>query len=129
MKIKSLTARKIITSLFLIYSMFVSIALAESDVEIPVHQLVSVKYNDTMQSSDPEVMMRQFEYMSSATPDALLQFYRDSAFVKSCEKNDMADNFMCALAEHGKVHTGHVFISTKTVDDQTAVFADYFYNQ
>lgn len=115
--------------LALIYSMFVSIAQAESDVEIPVHHLVSVKYNDAMQSSDPEVMMRQFEYMSSATPDALLQFYRNSAFVESCEKNDMADNFMCALAEHGKVRTGHVFISTKTTGDQTEVFADYFYNQ
>ena len=129
MKIESLTARKTKISLLLIHSLFVSIALAESDVEIPVHQLVSVKYNDTMKSSNPEVMMRQFEYMSSATPDALLRFYRDSAFVESCEKNDMADNYMCVLAEHGKVHTGHVFISTKTTDDQTEVFADYFYNQ
>jgi hypothetical protein len=71
-------------------------------------------------------MMRQFEYTSSASPEELLQFYRSSEHTQSCDYNDMADNYMCKLAKHGKVFSGYVFIPSESKNGVTVIMADYF---
>lgn len=103
------------------------VTLAEFEVEIPLLKLVEMKYNDVDPSSNPDVMWRQFEYTSSASPKELLKFYEDNKFTESCPYNDMADNYMCKLAEQGRISTGHVFIPSKSKGDITVILADYFF--
>ena len=105
------------------------IASAEQNLEIPVFSLVKMNFNDLDPSSDPEVMMRQFEYISSASPEDLLKFYRASAHIQVCDYNDMADNYMCQLTKHGKVSSGYVFIPSKSKHGETVILADYFFKR
>lgn len=98
-------------------------------LEIPVFSLVKINFNEVDPSSDPEVMMRQFEYTSSASAEVLLKLYRSSEHIKSCEYNDLADNYMCQLVKLGKVFSGHVFIPSNSNHGEVVIFADYFYIQ
>ena len=113
----------LLTFLLSLSSLFV---FADENLEIPVLKLVKMNFNELDPSSDPEVMMRQFEYTSSASPEELLQFYRDSEHTQSCDYNDMADNYMCKLAKHGKVSSGYVFIPSESKNGVTVILADYF---
>lgn len=100
-----------------------------SGVELPVLQLRKMNFNDSDPSSNPDLMMRQFEYASNASPQELLTFYKESPHVKSCSYNDNADNHWCKLDKHGKIHSGSVFIPTKARGGLVEVFVDYFYNK
>ena len=102
---------------------------ADENLEIPVLKQVKMNFNELDPSSDPEVMMRQFEYTSSASPEELLQFYRSSEHTQSCDYNDMADNHICKLTKHGKVSSGYVFIPSESKNGETVILADYFLNQ
>lgn len=104
-----------------------NVSAAKNVLEIPVHQMVKMNFNDADSSSKPEVMWRQFEYTSSATPEELLKFYRASKHVKSCDYNDMADNYMCKLAKHNEVSSGYVFIPSQSKNGEVVILADYFF--
>ncbi len=103
------------------------VVYGNSDVEIPLYKLQKMNYNDSDKSSKPELLMRQFEYKSTASTKELIEFYNESSHIKSCEYNELADNHRCHLSKHGKVSSGSIFISSKPRNGLTAVFADYFY--
>ena len=115
--------------LILLFTLISAPTFAEQNFEIPILSLVKMNYNDVDPSSDPEVMMRQFEYISSASPEELLKFYRASEYIKSCDYNDMADNYICQLTKHGKVSSGYVFIPSKSKQGHVKILADYFFTQ
>ena len=118
---------KLLLSLLLSLTLFS--VFADENLEIPVLKLLKMNFNELDPSSDPEVMMRQFEYTSSASPEELLQFYRSSEHTQSCNYNDMADNHICKLTKQGKVSSGYVFIPSESKNGVTVILADYFLNQ
>lgn len=115
------------TQLILSLIIFATLGCVNSEVEIPVLKLVKMKYNDVNPSSKPEVLMRQFEYTSSASPAELLKFYEDSIYTESCPYNEMADNYMCELAMQGKISSGHIFIPAQSKGSTNVILADYFF--
>lgn len=117
--------KKIIT--LLSFVMFVVMAHGNSEIEIPLYKVKKLNFNDSDKSSEPGLLMRQLEYLSTASTEELIEFYKKSPYVKSCSYNELADNYHCKLAKHGKVSSGDVFISTKSRNGLTEVFADYFY--
>lgn len=102
-------------------------ALATEEFELPAHQLRSVKFNDVMESTKPGVMMRQVAYLSAASSEDLVAFYRELPVVKTCRRNPMALNFHCKLTSHGTISSGDLFIGLTEEDGLIEVFADYFY--
>ncbi|MCX7552263.1 hypothetical protein OS175_00105 [Marinicella sp. S1101] len=113
--------------LVLVFGLNLNPAKAADDLEIPLYQMLKMNFNEADPSSNPEVMMRQFEYISSASLADILAFYRDSDHTQSCEYNDMADNYICRLAKHKKVSSGYVFIPAQSKGGEVTVLADYFF--
>lgn len=105
----------------------VTSACVDSTVEIPLFEFDSMNFNDKDKSSNPKFMMRQLEYLSTASSSELLAFYENNEYTKHCKYNESADNYLCDLAEVGKVKSGMIAIPSKSKGDRTKVFANYFY--
>ena len=98
---------KLTASLFL----FSALIYAAGDIEIPVYPGSSIQEEDSMPSS---------------TPAQVLEFYRGSPYVKKCEANPMAENYVCELKAFNAITAGTLFIDRKPKRGKVEVYASYF---
>lgn len=97
-----------------------------AEIEIPVYPGSSIEYEESMQSSKPDIVMRDIQILSPATDQQLLDFYKKSPFIKHCKENTMADNFVCDFTPYKGVKNGNLFIDRKMKKGKTGVYANYF---
>lgn len=95
--------------------------------ELPVLKLFKITSNEAIPSSKPSLMMRQFVYISSATPEEILKFYKESPHIDSCRYNRNGDNYWCDFSKHGRISSGSLFIPKTSKNGFVEVFSDYFY--
>ena len=120
---RSVTMRlKLTASLFL----FSALIYAAGDIEIPVYPGSSIQEEDSMPSSKPDQILRDVLYRAPATPAQVLEFYRGSPYVKKCEANPMAENYVCELKAFNAITAGTLFIDRKPKRGKVEVYASYF---
>lgn len=112
-------------SLIAIFLLSTTVVVA-ADIEIPVYPGSNIESRDSMQSSQPDVVMRDIQYRAPATTQQLLEFYQNSPYIKKCEENTMADNYICGLKAYKGITSGYLFIDRNTKAGKTEVYANYF---
>ena len=100
---------------------------AQTPPEVPPFPDSEIIFSEEMDSSNPDILMKQVELSSTAASEDILDFYKKCEFVDSCEKNDMADNYICKLKTHDVIKSGYVFIDDHQKKGKTNIFMDYFY--
>ena len=113
--------------LFFCIVLFSHWVLSETPPEVPPFPSSEITFSEEMDSINPDILMKQVELSSTAAPEDILEFYQKSEFVDSCEKNDMADNYICKLKTHDVIKSGYVFIDDHQKKGKTNIFMDYFY--
>ena len=113
---------KSVASLFL----FSALTYAAGDIEIPVYPGSSIEEEDSIPSSKPDQDLWDVLYKAPASPEQVLEFYRGSPYVKKCEVNPMADNYLCELKAFNRIIAGTLFIDRKAKRGKVEVYASYF---
>lgn len=94
---------------------------------VPFYPGAVITSNDTMDSSESNKGIRDISYDLYVDPEIVLNFYRSHSAIKKCEKNDMADNYMCKFNKTDKVSGGDLFIDSIKKKGKIEVYMSYFY--
>lgn len=104
-------------------------ATGATQVAFPTLNVARITLQDEGESTDPDRMLGELNYWSSASFDELLAFYVANPFVSNCKKNETAENYHCKLAKHGRVLFGDLFISEKPTAGQIEVYVSYVFRK
>lgn len=79
---------------------------------VPFYPGAVITSNEITQGDDKSKAIRDISFNSYADPKKVLGFYQNHPAIKSCEKNEMADNYICKFTKTEKISSGDVFIDS-----------------